>query len=76
MAISPVKQPGRRFGPAPKPREPRTVVPLTTDQRRANYAFQEYIWHNYVETPRQRRRLRKKSWSDEVNEAYVNRAVV
>jgi hypothetical protein len=61
LAISLIKQPGRRFGPAPKPREPRTVDPLTPGQRRANYAFQLHIWHNFVITSRQRRRLVKKA---------------
>lgn len=72
--IATTKQPGRRFGPAPKPREPRTVEPLTAQQRRLNYLRQpgRTPHTSLILTPRQYRRLCKKSkgtvvrvWIDE-----------
>lgn len=74
MNIATTKQPGRRFGPAPKPHPQRTIEPLTAQQRRLNYLNQPgRIPHtSLILTPRQYRRLAHKGrgtivrvWVDE-----------
>lgn len=61
--IATTKQPGRKFGPAPRTYQPSTVEPLTPDQRRFNYLAQPGPVSPFSQalTPSQYRRLVKKA---------------